>query len=186
MDSEKATLTMIDNLQKNTGKTLEDWINIVNQQSFTKHNEILNYLKDNFSLTYGFANLVALKALKSDSGSIGDLEELISKQYKGKENFLIVYNKLLEEILEFGNDIDVSPKNNYVSLRRKKQFAILQPATKTRFEIGINLKGQEPKGKLELITSSNSMCSHKINLSNINEIDDEVFYWLKLAYTNAG
>jgi len=73
-----------------------------------------------------------------------------------------------------------------VSLRRKKQFAILQPATKTRFEIGINLKGQEPKGKLEAISSTNAMCSHKINLSDISDIDKEIIGWLKTAYDNAG
>ncbi len=73
-----------------------------------------------------------------------------------------------------------------MSLRRKKQFAVLQPATKTRFEIGINLKGQEPKGKLEAINSANAMCSHKINLSDISDIDREIIGWLKTAYDNAG
>jgi hypothetical protein len=73
-----------------------------------------------------------------------------------------------------------------VSLRRKKQFAILQPATKTRFEIGINLKGQEPKGKLEAINTPNAMCSHRINLSEIKDIDKEVLGWLIAAYDNAG
>jgi len=71
-------------------------------------------------------------------------------------------------------------------LRRKKQFAILQPATKTRFEIGINLKGFPPKGKLEEIKTANAMCSHKINLLNDNEIDKEVIEWLKTAYLHAG
>lgn len=72
-----------------------------------------------------------------------------------------------------------------MSLRRKKQFALLNPATKTRFEIGINLKGQEPKGKLEA-EKPNAMCSHKIKLTDINEIDSEVLEWLKMAYENAG
>jgi len=33
---DKATQTMIDNLQKNTGKTLEQWIDIVLTQKFEK------------------------------------------------------------------------------------------------------------------------------------------------------
>jgi hypothetical protein len=72
-----------------------------------------------------------------------------------------------------------------VSLRRKKQFAILNPITKTRFEIGVNLKGQEPKGKLEA-EKPNSMCSHKINIADIEDIDKEVFEWIKASYDNAG
>ena len=92
---------------------------------------------------------------------------------------------MLSEVLKFGKDVEVAPKNTYVSLRRKKQFAILNPATKTRFEIGINLKGQEPQGKLQA-EKPNSMCSHKINLTDINDIDKEVIEWIKTSYDNAG
>ena len=91
----------------------------------------------------------------------------------------------MKEILSFGKDIEVAPKNAYVSLRRKKQFALLQPATKTRFEVGIILKGQEPKGILEEIKAANAMCSHKINLSGESDITPEVMQWLKAAYDKA-
>ena len=64
------------------------------------------------------------------------------------------YDKLINEISKFGNDIEISPKKTYVSLRGKKQFAILQPATKTRFEIGLNLKGEKPAGILEEIKAA--------------------------------
>ena len=97
-----------------------------------------------------------------------------------------LYEKLMDEISKFGGNIEVAPKNNYVSLRRKKQFSILQPSTKTRFEIGLNLRGHEPKGRLEAITSPNAMCSHRINISEAKDIDDEVLNWLKAAYDSAG
>jgi hypothetical protein len=73
-----------------------------------------------------------------------------------------------------------------VSLRRKKQFATLNPATKTRFEIGINLKGQEPKGKLKATKTANAMCSHVISLTDLKDIDKEVIEWIRTAYINAG
>jgi hypothetical protein len=81
--------------------------------------------------------------------------------------------------------VEVAPKNAYVSLRRSKQFAMLIPATKTRFEIGINLKGQPGDGRLEANTASNAMCSHKINIASVDEVDDEVIGWLRLAYEKA-
>lgn len=182
---DKALQTMIENLHKNTGKTLDQWINIVNKQKIAKHGEIIKYLKDNHGLTHGFANLIAHKSKGSDAGSAENQDDLIVKQYQGKENLKPVYDKLIKEILKFGKDVEIAPKNSYVSLRRKKQFAILNPATKTRFEIGINLKGQEPKGKLEA-EKSNAMCSHKINLNAIADIDKEVIGWIKTAYDNAG
>ncbi len=183
---DKATQTMIENLLKNTGRTLEQWIDIVNKQNFAKHGEIVNFLKTDHQLTHGFANLIAHKAKGSDAGSAANQDDLIVKQYKGREHFKPVYDKLLNEILKFGKDIEIAPKNAYVSLRRKKQFAILQPATKTRFEVCLNLKGQAPQGKLEKIETANAMCSHKINLADLQDIDKEVIDWVKKAYEGAG
>lgn len=183
---DKATQTMIGNLQVNTGKTLEQWIDIVKNENLVKHGEIIKYLKEKHGFTHGFANLVAHKSKGSDAGSAANTGSLIEKQYQGKEHFKPLYDKLLGEIQTFGPDIETAPKNAYVSLRRKKQFAVLKPATKSRFEIGINLNGQEPEGILEAASSSNSMCSHQINLSGMEEIDHEVINWIRRAYNNAG
>ncbi|HEY0899357.1 MAG TPA: DUF4287 domain-containing protein [Sphingobacteriaceae bacterium] len=183
---DKATQTMIENLHKNTGKTLEQWMDLVRKESFGKHGEVVKFLKETHGLTHGFANLIAHKAKGSDAGSAENQDELIEKQYQGKEHFKPLYQKLMAEILSFGQDVEVAPKNAYVSLRRKKQFATLQPATKTRFEIGINLKGQAAQGKLEEIKSANAMCSHKMNLTGDNDLDSEVLRWIRTAYDNAG
>jgi len=176
---------MIENLYKNTGKTLAQWIETVKAQNIAKHGEIIKYLKENHAFTHGFANLVAHKANETDAGSAENQDELITRQYSGKEHFKPVYDRLLSEIKAFGNDIEVAPKNAYVSLRRKKQFAILNPATKTRFEIGLNLKRQETTGKLEA-EKPNAMCSHKLSISGLQDIDQEVIGWLKKAYDAAG
>ncbi|HQY21365.1 MAG TPA: DUF4287 domain-containing protein [Ignavibacteria bacterium] len=182
---DKATQTMIENLHKNSGKTLEQWIEIVKKKDFAKHGEIMKYLKEEHGLTHGFANLVALKSRGTDAGSAENESDLIEKQYKGKEHFKPIYDKLISEIMKFGKDIEIAPKNANVSLRRKKQFALLEPATKTRFEIGINIKGQESKGKLTA-EKPGSMCTHKIKIADIKEIDKEVIDWIRTAYENAG
>lgn len=185
MDIDKATQTMIDNLHKNTGKTLEQWIAMVNKENFAKHGEIVKFLKEKHELTHGFANLVAHKAKATDAGSAENPDDLVVSQYKGKENLKPIYDELMARIGAFGKDIEIAPKNAYVSLRRKKQFATLGPATKTRFEVGINLKGEAATGRLEA-EKPNAMCSHKIKISEIAEVDSEVINWLKKAYDNAG
>lgn len=181
-----ATQTMIENLRKNTGKSLEEWIKIVSEQGFQKHGEIMKFLKENHGFTHGFANLVAHKTLKSDAGSAGQTDELITKQYQGKEHFLPIYQKLHAEISALGSDVEFAPKNSYVSVKRKKQFAMLIPATKTRYEIGINLKGQAAEGILEAETKSNAMCSHKITINQLEQVTPEVTTWLKKAYDATG
>lgn len=182
---DNAEKTMIDNLLKNSGKSLEQWIEIVKKQNFQKHGEIVKFLKEKHSLTHGYANLVAHKSKGSDAGSAVNKNELIEKQYKGKEHFKSIYDKLQAEILKFGKDVEVAPKNAYVAFRRKKQFAMLTPATKSRFEIGLNLKGEPIQGRLES-AGSNMMCSHKINLASENEINKEILDWIRLSYERAG
>ena len=182
---DKAILTMIENLHKNTGRALEQWIVIVKNENFTKHGEIIKFLKETHGLTYGFANLIAHKAKGTDAGSANNQEELITNQYRDKEHFKPIYDKIIAEIQTFGKDIEIAPKKAYVSLRRKQQFGTLNPARQTRFEIGINLKGQSPQGKLEN-EKPNSMCSHKINITDIGEVDTEVIEWLKKAYEISG
>ncbi len=183
---DQAEKTMIDNLHKNTGKTLEEWITIVQQKKFGKHGEILKFLKEEHGFTHGFANLVAHKAKGSDAGSVDDKDSLVEKQYAGRENLKPLYEKLLEEVLKFGDDIKVAPKNAYVSLRRKKQFGCLQPATKNRFEIGLNLKGEPGDALLEEVTAANAMFSHKIRLETLDDLNPEMIGWLRKAYDKAG
>ncbi|MEO1517202.1 MAG: DUF5655 domain-containing protein [Bacteroidota bacterium] len=173
---------MIQNLEANTGKSLAQWIDIVRAESLEKHGQMIKFLKEKHGFTHGFANLVAHKARQSDAGSASDTDQLIDQQYKGKEHFRPLYDALLSQIAQFGEDVEVAPKKAYVSLRRKKQFAILKPATKSRFEIGLNLKGETASGRLEEITSKNAMCSHQIKLSADDSPDEEIIQWLKMAY----
>ena len=182
MDTAAMSAKMIENLKINTGKSLEQWIVIVKAEKFSKHGEIIKFLKEEYSFTHGFANLVALKARGSDADSFKSKDDLINLQYKGKEHLKPLYDKLINEILQFGNNIEISPKKAYVSLRTKKQFAILNPATKSRFKIGLIIKDQKEESLLEKTKTSNSMCSHEINLSSIEQINSEVLNWIKVAY----
>jgi len=182
---DKNVSTMLANLKEKTGNTLEEWKVIITKEGLKKHGEIVKFLKEKHNITHGYASEIALKVLSSDADSASNADDFIVSQYKGKEHLKAFYDKLLEEIQAFGGDFKIDPKKTYVSLKRKKQFIILNPASKTRFEIGFNLKGVEPKGKLEA-EKPNGICSHKINLSDIAEIDKEVVDWIKMAYESAG
>ena len=178
--------TMIHNLEVKTGKSLQQWIAIVKKSGLEKHGEILTLLKGKHGLTHGYANLVAHKALASDAGSASGQEELIDSQYLGKEALRPIYEKVLRAVNAFGGDLEVAPKKAYVSLRRKKQFAIIQPSTKTRLDVGINLKEIAPTTRLEASGSFNAMVSHRIRVSAIADVDEELIDWLKAAYEAAG
>jgi predicted transport protein len=180
---EEMKASMIAGMAEKTGKSLEEWLVIVRATKLTKHKEFMTLLKEKHGLTHGFANLVALQALQSDSHTAGDTDALVDAQYAGaKAGLRPLYDQLLAAIQKFGKDVDVSPKKAYVSLRRNKQFALVQPSTATRLDVGINLKGTEPTRRLEASGSFNSMVSHRVRVSKAAEIDKELLGWLKQAY----
>jgi hypothetical protein len=182
---DQATQTMIDNLHKNTGKSLNEWVQIVKSTGIEKHSDIIKYLKSEHNFTHGFANLVAHKAKGSDAGSADNPQQLIEDQYRGKENLYPIYEKLVDKIKQFGDDIEFVPKKAYVSIKAKKQFALIQPSTKSRVDVGINLKGKEPQGNLEESGSFNAMCTHRVRTETPEDITPEVLSWLNEAYQQA-
>lgn len=84
-----------------------------------------------------------------------------------------------------GSDVEVAVKKANTSLRRRKQFALLQPTTRTRVDLGLILSAQKPGGRLELAGSFNAMFTHRVKLESIDEVDGDVLKWLKVAYDGA-
>ena len=183
MSSPEAALqSMLQNLEKQTGKSFDEWINIVRASNLTKARQITGFLKAEHGLTFGYANMIALKALGSDAGS-SNADDLLASQYSGaKAQLKPIYEELLAAVQRFGGDVEVAPKKAYVSLRRKKQFACFQPSTATRMDVGINLKNTAPTSRLELSGSFNSMVSHRVRVTKKSEVDRELIGWLRKAY----
>jgi predicted transport protein len=179
--------TMIQNLKEKTGKTLDEWLKFMKTKSFSKHGEMVSFLKKEQGVTHGYANLIAHKTLKSDALSLGSETDLVADQYSGaKSSLRSIYDKIISRVQKFGSDVDISPKKTYVSLRRKKQFAIIRPSTSTRIDVGINLKGEKTTDRLEASGSFNTMVSHHVRIENEKQVDSELESWLKKAYENAG
>lgn len=183
---EKATQTQIANIEKSTGKKLVEWIAIVNKSGFAKHGELVNFLKEKHAFTHGNANVIVHYAKQSHAGAAENSDDLITDQYKGKENLKSWYDKIMAEINKFGKDVEVAPKKAYVSLRRKKQFAILQPSTKDRLDLGLNIKGVSPSGIVEDGSKWNAMCTHRVKITDEKTINKDLFNWIKQAYDQAG
>lgn len=170
---------MIANLPEKTGKSLEDWLVIVSKSGLNKHGKIVAMLKGDHDMTHGFANLVAAKALESD-----EEVDLVTAQYSGaKADLKPIHDAIVAFAKGLGSDVEIAPKKTSVSLRRKKQFALITPATKTRVNLGLALKGDEPAGRLE---KGDAMCSHRVRLESEGEFDAEVQAWVSEAYSRAG
>lgn len=181
---DKAWQSMINNLETKTGKPLEQWIEIINKQPLTRTSDKVNYLKREFGIGHGYAGLIIYQAKIALSGSPDTPEQLIEKQFRGKEHLKPIYNRLVEIVKSFGDDVDIAPRNSYVSISRNTQFAMFTPATQIRFDVALKLKGQEPSGILEALPKP-GMCTHKIRVNSPEDITQELIDWLKLAYDMA-
>ena len=176
--------TMKKNLAEKTGKSFAAWVNIARSLGTDKHSDIVAYLKKEAPMGHGYANAVALEARKSDV--IVD-EDPVDLLYSGdKASLRPMYDVIKATVAAFGKDVEFAPKKTYISLRRAKQFALVQPSTATRVDIGFNLKGVAPVGKLEASGTWNGMVSHRVRLITLADFNKDVRAWLKQAYEQAG
>ena len=185
---DKAVQTQLDNIQKKTGKSLDELALIVGKSGLTKHGEIRDFLKAELGLGHGDANMLVHHVLKSDGTSAAQgksTDTVLDEIYAGpKAGFRPIHEKLINEISKFG-EFETVPKKGYVSLRRRKQFAMIGPKTNTRFEVGINAKDFQKNARL-LEQPKGSMCNYVVNLTDTKEVDSELVAWLKSAYEGAG
>jgi hypothetical protein len=173
-DPKDAVAKMVAELKATTGKSLEEWGAVLKASGLDKHAALVAHLKSEHGLTHGRANMIVLKARGTDAGSMDD-GALVDAMFAGdKAHLRAVYEAVLGACNDFGGDVEPAAKKGYVSLRRKKQFAIAQPSTKDRFDLGLNLKGAPPAGRLEASGSFNAMVSHRVRLGSVGEFDDEV------------
>jgi predicted transport protein len=112
-------------------------------------------------------------------------EGLVDAQYTGaKAGLRPIYDALIERVKSFGGDVEISPKKTYVSLRRRKQFGLIQ-ASATRIDVGINLKGTSATERPEPSGSFNAMVSHRVRVASVKDVNKELEGWLRKAYEGA-
>jgi predicted transport protein len=180
-----AVQKMIENLEKSTGKNLKHWTSLVQKSGLEKHGALVKMLKEDHGIGHGYANMIVHLAKESAAISQDD-EELISTQYKGKENLKLIYDQLVNKIKAIGEDVEIVPKKSAVSFRRKRQFALIQPSTKTRVDLGLKYNDRDYAGRLETSGPFGSMCTHRVQLTDVNQVDPELINWIKQAYDEAG
>ena len=182
-----AVQKMIENLEVKTGKPFQHWIDLVNKSSLTKHGELVKMLKEKHNFGHGYANLVVHTAKKSSARtSSANSDELVNTQYQGKEQLRPIYESLLQKIKKMGPDIEVVPKKNSVSCRRKRQFVLIQPSTKTRIDVGLKFNDRPHEGRLETSGPFGTMCTHRVQLKKISDVDPQLISWVQEAYHEAG
>lgn len=187
---DKATETQLKNIQARSGKSLEELFAMIKNSGLSKHGEMREMVQRECGLGYGDASTLVLtykKAMEEqESKAAGTSKgDVLDEIYSGaKASLRPIHEKLVAAIDEFGA-FEVAPKKGYVSLRRKRQFAMIGPVTKTRVEVGLNMKGVQGTERL-IELPAGGMCQYKVNVMQVDEVDEELIAWIKQAYDGAG
>jgi hypothetical protein len=190
-DLDKAIATQLANIEKRTGKSLAELGAIVKKSGLTKHGEIVAMLKSDLGMGHGDANTLVHTLRKADAAASGappapsSASDVLDALYSGPKAALRpIHDKVLAAMRKLG-PFEEAPKKTYVSYRRKKQFAMIGPATNTRVEVGLNVKGLKGPARLEALPAG-QMCNYKVKLTDPAQVDDELLGWIAGAYEAAG
>ena len=195
---DKARQTQLQNIQTRTGKTLDELFALIRESGLTKHGQILQMLKGDLGMGHGDANALAgayLKAGEQSGGPAGEQAagpageaspaDALDAIYTGPKAALRpVHDELMAAFAALG-PFEVAPKKGYVSLRRKKQFATVGPATKSRVDVGLNMKGVPATDRLTELPPG-GMCQYRVSLTETGQVDEDLMAWVAQAYASAG
>lgn len=180
-DPQAALATQLRNIEAKTGKTIAQLRDLIAASGLAKHGEVRAMLMERFGLGHGDANTVAHMA-KEAPAAVGD--DPLDAIYTGaKAGLRPLHEAVMAKIHAFG-PFDVAPKKTYLSLRRKKQFAMVGPATKDLIEIGLNAKGLPEHPRLKALPPG-GMCQYTVRLGSAAELDAALVGWIRAAYDAA-
>ncbi|HYK94401.1 MAG TPA: DUF4287 domain-containing protein [Candidatus Dormibacteraeota bacterium] len=175
----------IRNIESTYGRSIDEWVELIRASGLRRHGEIVAMLKGEHGLTHGSANRVALVALERIAGTPApaSLEDALYPE--SRRHLLPLHAALMEQVRALGGDIELAPKKGYVSIRRRKQFAMIQPAAK-HIDLGLILPGAPDDERLESAESFNALFSNRVRVRTLHDIDGELIGWLREAYEAAG
>jgi Domain of unknown function (DUF5655)/Domain of unknown function (DUF4287) len=181
-DPQAALATQLRNIETKTGKTLAQLREVIAHSGLAKHGEVRSMLQERFGLGYGDANTLAQVARSEPVPAGVDPLDAIYVGAKGALRPL--HDAVMARIGELG-PFEIAPKKSYLSLRRKKQFAMVGPATKDQIEIGLNAKSLPADPRLKAMPPG-GMCQYTLRVSRAGEIDAALIAWVRAAYDAAG
>ena len=183
--------TAIAKLKEKTGRTLEEWISFMKESGPPTEKERREWLKTQHKLGTNYAWWLAERA-EGKGMEDGDpqaylkaAEKYVEEMFTGpKAGLRPLYDKLLALGLKLGKDVKACPCKTIVPLYRKHLFAQIKPTTQTRIDFGLALgKMKTPKRLIDTGGfAKKDRITHRIPVTKLAEIDDEVKRWLKTAY----
>lgn len=182
---------VIANMKSKTGRSLDEWIKLCNRNGPKTEVERRDWLKKDHKLGTNYAWWIAERSVGKnvDEGDpdayLRDAEKYVKQMFSGKrESLKPIYERLLKLGLGLGKDAKACPCQTMVPLYRENVFAQIKPATNTRIDLGLSLRGQKvPKRLIDTGgEKKGDRITHRIPIESVDQIDGDVKKWMKKAY----
>ena len=178
-------------LKQKTGHSLEEWLKLLKKSGMSTEKERRAWLKSEHGLGLNYSSWIVARAggkdddFSSPEAYIDAAEKYVHAMFSGgKAGLRPIYDALLKLGLGLGKDAKASPCKTMVPLYRKHVFAQIKPTTQTRIDLGFALGARPAEGRL-IDTggfAKKDRITHRIPISSLAEIDDEVKHWLRMAF----
>ncbi len=185
------TQKWVGELKQKTGRSLEDWIRHIKKSGPREEKERRQWLKTEYGLGTNTAGWLAERAdgkgleTADSERYLEAAERYVQEMFSGPKAALRpVYDELLKLGLKLGKDVKACPCQTIVPLYRNHVIAQIKPTTRTRIDLGFALGNTKVEGRL-IDTggfAKKDRITHRIPITSLEDIDDEVKYWLKVAY----
>jgi predicted transport protein len=181
---EEGLRSQIQNIEATYGRPIDAWIDLIRPSGRTRHGEIVAMLKGDYGMTHGAANRVALIALNELTPKPDSSDPEVWLYTRDRRPLVPIHSRLMESINGLGPDIEIAPKKGYLSLRRRRQFAMIKPAAK-HIDLGLVLPGRPVDARLESAATFNALFTHRVRVRSVDEVDRDLVGWLHDAYAGA-
>jgi len=185
------TQKWVTELKDKTGRSLEEWLKHIKKTGPKGEEERRQWLKDEYKLGTNTAWWLAERSVgKGEEAADPDLylqsaERDVEAMFSGaRTNLRPIYDALLKLGLKIGKEAKACPCKTIVPLYRNHVFAQIKPTTNSRIDLGFALGDMKPTGRL-IDTggfAKKDRITHRIPITALSDIDDEVKRWLKVAY----
>ena len=185
------TIKWVAELKQKTGRSLDEWLKLIKQDGPPSENERRDWLKSKFGLGTNSAWWLAERSVgKGQEASDPDqylraAEKYVEEMFSGKkEGLRPIYDALLKLGLNIGKEAKACPCQTIVPLYRKHVFAQIKPTTQTRIDLGLALGNlKTPKRLIDTGGyAKKDRITHRIEITSLKDIDQDVKRWLKVAY----
>lgn len=177
---------LIRNLPKRTGRTLEEWLELLETEGPTGHYQRLEWLATEHGMGPFTAAVIVERAGNGEPSTTEapTQQAVLAAQYAGlRAKLRPVLDRLLEVADALGDDVAVNVRQLYVTLGRRGLFAAIQPSTRTRVDLGLALGELPTTERLHASTGfGGDIITHRVGLSTVDDVDDQVVGWLRAAY----